>query len=816
MTALTAISVNAQTPVFGKVWEVPAGSYTDLPTVNNNVRGIAISPLSTNIIFGSTAGATNIGVNTSVNNHVSVLSYINGSNYLGQLKTVTNGSQVNLANVRVADDGKIYGVSVTTAATGANQAFRIYQWASESDFASEALEVFNSTNVLAPNSSFPFRLGDHMDVRGSGINTEIVVVGNSASSTNLVFFRPTDVTLTTFTNQIIPISAGAPAAYAGNGVTFEGNNNAVWVRQNGAQTTRRISYNTTNSTSTVTSTNIVDTSSINGIKHYYLGERGLLAGIHVNALGTTNRIKVFSIPTTAGTAMANIFTADLPVPGNANANGLGAVDFRNGFLVGVAPNNGITLFQITNVIVTVSISASATGELIAGQPLTYTAVPTAGGATTYQWYYQSNVIVNATNSTLSFPSVQVSESGVYSVVISNVFWGLATNSTTLTVLPQAYSSFATNLWTLAPGSRPYLNTADTQRGLAYDAVSNVVVLVSRVAPVTNIYLLDANTGADLGTLDTAFLTNSTPPGTIKLNMVGVAEDGAIYAANLITSGLSDNFAIYRWANADTNTTPTQAYFGNPGIERIGDTMAVRGSGLNTEILFTFRNGAGSTNVAIFTTADGVSFSPNIIAVTNLPLDAIAGISSFNSWAGLGAAFGAGNTFWAKSSGGFFLRQVAYDVGTLSAGVIGTYTNLPVTEAPLGVDSVNGYVATIGFGQNPQNMSIWDISKGEPNAVQLDRELFGSNNANVNGTGAVAFDVNGGRIFSLASNNGLIAVAYPPRLSISPLAKGGVVSWSGPGILQSATDLIGPWTDLTGVTSPHTNNAADRIFFRVKR
>lgn len=816
VAAALAGEAQAQTPQFGKLWEVPAGSYADLPTTGNNVRGIAISPITTNVIFGSTAGATNIGINTGVNNHATVLDYMNGSNYLRQLKTVTNGSQVNLSYVRVADDGRVYGVSVTTAATGANQAFRIYQWPSETDVDSEAIEVFNSTNVLAPNSSFPFRLGDHMDVRGGGTNTEIVVVGNSAASTNLVFFRPTDDTLTNFSHSIIPVSAGAAAAYAGNGVTFEGTNNVVWIRQNGASTTRRVAYDPVALTSTITSTNNVDTASINGIKHYFLGERGLLAGIHVNAVGTTNRVRVFSIPTTAGTAMGSIFTNDLPVPGNSNPNGLGAVDFRNGFLVGVAPNNGICLYQITNVIVTVSISPSLGGDLIEGQPLTYTAVPSAGGATTYQWYYQSNAIPNATNTTISFPSVQVADSGLYSVIISNEFFGLASNAVTLTVLPEKYTAFATNLWTLAPGSRSYLTVNDTQRGLAYDAVSNVVLLVTR-SPATNIHILDADTGADVGVLDTAFLQPpNVVPGTLKINMIGVADDGVVYAANLLGSGLTDNLAIYRWGSADPSATPTQAYFGNPGIERMGDTMSVRGSGVNTEILFTFRSGPGSTNVAIFTTTDGFNFTPNIIAVTNLPPEVVAAIG-VNSWAGLGADFGAGNTFWVKSSGGFFLRHVEYDLASLTASVIGTYTNLPASVAPLGVDPINDYVATISFTQNPQNLSIWDVSQGPPNAVQLDRELFGSNNANGNGTGSVAFDVNGGRIFALNSNNGLIALAYAPRLTIDPTPAGGIVTWTGPGTLQASTNLAsGVWTDLPAATSPHTNTAAKEVFFRVKR
>ena len=101
-------------------------------------------------------------------------------------------------------------------------------------------------------------------------------------------------------------------------------------------------------------------------------------------------------------------------------------------------------------------------------------------------------------------------------------------------------------------------------------------------------------------------------------------------------------------------------------------------------------------------------------------------------------------------------------------------------------------------------------------VQLDREVFGANNANANGTGAVAVDVAGGRIFALDSNNGIIALAYGTRLRIEATPEGGVVTWTGPGTLQATSNLLTGWTDLPAATSPYTNAATAQIFFRVKR
>src|SRR5688572_30815726 len=66
---------------------------------------------------------------------------------------------------------------------------------------------------------------------------------------------------------------------------------------------------------------------------------------------------------------------------------------------------------------------------------------------------------------------------------------------------------------LAPGDRAYLTADNLQRGLAYNPVTNHLLLVNRV-PVTNvvegIHILDGTTGDDIGMLD---LTDVGGPGT---------------------------------------------------------------------------------------------------------------------------------------------------------------------------------------------------------------------------------------------------------------------------------------------------------------
>jgi hypothetical protein len=208
----------------------------------------------------------------------------------------------------------------------------------------------------------------------------------------------------------------------------------------------------------------------------------------------------------------------------------------------------------------------------------------------------------------------------------------------------------------------------------------------------------------------------------------------------------------------------------------------------------------------------VNFNFNLIAITNLPADAQA-----NGFAGLGLAFGPGNTFWAKSSG-FNLRHVSYDVANGVGGVIDSYP-LPVSETVIGVDNTNGYVAEIGIGESPQNLAIYDLfAPGGPSLDSLvDREFYPVSNANANGTGAVAVDVPGGRIFALDSNSGIIALSYAGKLSIAAGSHEQIVTWpTTAAMLQSSTNVAGPYTTVLGATSPYTNTTDSVKFFRLSK
>lgn len=808
---LAALPIRAQTPspVFTSVWSIGSGTNTpnDLPGspgTGNNVRGVAISPLTTNVIYASTTGGTNNG-----NSHFATLDFTNSGALLGQANgTGISSGTVGLVGARVSDDGFVYVSNLSGAPASV---FKIYRWPSDTDFSTALTTVYSSVS----GSSFQQRVGDCMDLRGSGIDTEIVFGGNGSGAnvtTNFIIFRPTDATATTFTNFSITVP-GILSSVCGGGITFEGTNNALYMKAAGGKPVYRLAYNPTNLTAQITATFQMDQSANNGLKYYEANGVKMFATVCTSTTALTNGIQHYAkvLQLTDASNAVVVLNQPLPTPNQANGNSLGLVDFRKGYAVFSEPNNGISVFSLGFVTNTpAKVSTQPAGASVV-ETFNYTFSASASGTPprSYQWYFASTTATNAlagrTNTSLTITNVSPANAGGYFVIVTNAYGSDTSVVATLNVLPGNFSTAMAPLWTLAPGSRSYLTTDNTQRGLGYDPVTGNLVLVSR-ASTNGVHLLNSATGADLGEMDLSDMVALSSPGTYPINMAAVADDGVVYAANLLTSAASDNFAIYSWPSASTSAVQGHAYFGNPGLGRIGDTFAARGAGVNTELIASFRTG---TNVAVFNTSDGVNFSLNIIAVGNLPVDAQA-----NGFAGLGLAAGpTTNTFWAKSAG-FMLRLVQYDIATLTGTVIASHNAEDNTMYPIGVDNANGLLAGIGIGEMPQNLELWDLeASGGP--VLIDREVFGSDNGNGNGTGAVAIDVAGSRAFALDSNNGILAVKYAPRLRHATSNSQLVLSWIGTGALQRSTpNVAGSYSNVSGATSPYTNAVPAPVYYRL--
>lgn len=153
-----------------------------------------------------------------------------------------------------------------------------------------------------------------------------------------------------------------------------------------------------------------------------------------------------------------------------------------------------------------------------------------------------------------------------------------------------------------------MDTTLGMRGLDVAASGNV--LVACQDPV-NIFVCNGLDGTTTGmgynrtgALDNSILTREG----YSFYKVKVADDGAIYACNLVTNIAFDILRVFRWA--DETSACTLAFtttISTPISPRFGDSLGVIGSGRNTEI---YLSGSASTAIMKLTTADGVKYSIN--------------------------------------------------------------------------------------------------------------------------------------------------------------------------------------------------------------
>lgn len=339
------------------------------------------------------------------------------------------------------------------------------------------------------------------------------------------------------------------------------------------------------------------------------------------------------------------------------------------------------------------------------------------------------------------------------------------------------------LWSLEPDSRPYLTSTDTlQRGMAYNPITDRVILVSRSESTVlqTIRLLSASTGADVGELSASGISG----GTFVLSKIGVAEDGAIYAANFGTYSASNPFRVYRWQHE--RATPTIAFSGDPGKgnnQQWGNALDVRGTGENTQILLASRG----TIAALLTTGNGLTYTSTVLTT-----DAPAGAFYH------GIAFGPGNTFWGKTNSGP-LRQMQFNPANGMATTL-RVINAPAFSAsisPIAVDPVNHLLAGIAIA-DPDTVQLYDIANATNPPVLLGSFDTPTDNPNTLFQGALDF-YHGGKLFALNANNGLSAfqVLPPSQLRLALTENNATAAWPqrfSNAVLQTSAGLSGAWSN----------------------
>ncbi len=375
-------------------------------------------------------------------------------------------------------------------------------------------------------------------------------------------------------------------------------------------------------------------------------------------------------------------------------------------------------------------------------------------------------ISGANSNSLTLRNITPAMAGNYTLFVSNALGSEVSSNALLVVTPVLNTAQMTNIWNLLPGDRPYISTANTERGIAFNTTTTNLLLVSRT-PSNQVVVLNALTGAEKHFLDLSGVVD----GTFALNLVGVGDDGVVYGANLTTSATSPQYKVYRWANDSPGNGPVPVFIGDPGIGvqanlRWGDNFAVRGAGSTAQILIAPGGGTiTSTNVVLLRTISGSDFQteipPAVIAVSGVPV----------TFAALGIAFGPGtNTFWAKTGGGL-LYLIQFDLTSKTGSVLQSYplTAVPGSVRGIRADPSQKFLAGVAVEAPNDNVRLYDVSNLAAGPLLRDQEAFATQNANANATAATTFGAN--YLFALDSNNGIKAFAIntnyvPPSVAIT--------------------------------------------------
>ncbi len=782
------LPAGAQTYDLANTWRATNGTPNSHITTGDVNRGLAYSAAS-NQVFVANKGVP----------AVDVLDGATGALLGGAVMTGVAGGTFVIDQIAVADDGALYGANLTTAV--GSSPYRIYRWADWTS-APDAAYAGDPTGGAAAGK----RLGDNLAVTGAGTNTWLLtpVESGTAPTTNVALFSTADGT--NFTPTLLAIT-GLPAGTGGPafGLAFYTNNTFLFKPNGAAMYLVQFPANFASLPSPVSAT-VVATNAFSGnyVLLSYHPAAQLLATV-TPASGGATAINLYRLADFAA-GPVSLAATNFASP-NANGNLTGGVALggpgRTNAIYALDSNNGVQAAAVTFSAGAVppAITAGPVGGAVYTNAPSFTFTVTAAGSAPLSYQWQFNTVSNlatatdipgATNASYTLTYPPINASGWYDVVVTNPAGSTSSPPVLLTVVPPAASVVVTQLWTLAPGARPYLGGADTYdtRGLAYDPKTRSVLVADKNAGNFGIFVLDADTGADRFALNTAGV--GTSGNIFSLDQVGVADDGVVYAGNLASgvAGNQSNFGLISWAAVDSNAIPYAAYTGDPGNgsgDRWGDTLAVRGAGVNTEILlgsYLGYLGGPATNVALLTTTDGQNFTATTLTISNVP----------PGFASLGLAFGAGNTFWAKSPG-FDLRQIAFDPATGLGTVVADYPAASsgissfASMSAIGVDPDHNILAGVTFNDVPNDLALYQLSTNGTPPYLFDQAFFPSLNGNIQENGATA--VKFPRVYSLDVNNGIVALSYGvPALALPPYRISAVAYQSGPAVVLTWQSVAG--------------------------
>jgi len=722
---------HAQSYVLTNLWSIAPGEAVFMVS-DNNTRGLAYNPVTGHVLVPSRTGGPAVHIVDGTTGAV-----------LGALPFdagIVTGGNFAVNMIGVTDDGVIYVGNLTTDTTGANGPFRLYRWANET---AQPVLAYAGDPSEADGVANNRRFGDSLALRGTGANTQILL---GTLDKNVALLTTTDGASFTAT-KIVTDAAAADARWGlawGAGDTF-------WAKQ-ASGNLKQLTLNQAAGTAAVTTT-------ITGIPGAPLGldvSRNLLAIVEAGSTAAAGHLlRLYDISNPAAPVQQDVTKVFPANPTNANGNVTGAATLRDGKLFALESNNGILAYTLHEVYLPPAIVTQPASVTVweGAENYAFTVGLSGTPPFSYQWSFDGEEIEGATAASLVIPKIAFASRGAYSVVVTNTGGTAASANATLSVTPGNASAQVTNVWNVAPNTRPYLTSGYKEYGVAINPLNTNVLVLTRQNPTNMLVVLDPLTGAEKHYIDYSGLL-PLPSG---YNKVAVADDGRVYLCNLSTDTAANPFRID--GLSDDGPIPAQTgrglFSGDPGNGHTspnvvwGGTLAIRGGGANTQILL----GSGSWNqssktVAILQADENGLFTSTAVTVPDAP----------DKFSRLGVAWGPdANTFWAKSVGNLIL--VEFDLPSGTGFVRKNYPttgsrSVPASITGIGYDSESGLLAGLQNGAPPTPVSVpvFNVTDLEAGPLWVDQELFQTYNPDIEYQGNVDFGA--GHLVALGVNNGL--------------------------------------------------------------
>jgi hypothetical protein len=842
---------------YGFGWQPGDSTATPNSTVGFNMRGLAFDPVTKHLIFvdthtgsgGAQTNPPNAAVYILDGDSGQIISTLTASyTNLNSAGVTNDGSGVGVFAVAgVADDGVVYVCGQINANAGAH--FKIWRWPTADTNSPGFIQIPTLAASIVPSPLE--RIGQTMAVRGSGTNT-LIIAGTSSlggSGTNVYLFTTTDGT--NFSPHRLFFN-GITTPQFNDGIAF-GPGNTFFTKQVG-QPLNFLAWDTSTFVGSVIASYTAKSASdpllnLSGIA--FDPTNHLLAGLEEiggNATSGNGKVWLYDVPDPTNHAPAILATRVYTVNFQKTTAPMGYLAFGNGRLYAHASNNGFLCSKVDSVSLspptytwtdykTDGSAYTRVNDLppitraVAGQGAHFEvfAVP---DVTNYQWFSNSVPIPGATGYSLDIANLTTNASGsVIQAVAYNAAGSSNSVASTLQVVSTANFFHLNLLWSVTANTMALSNPTNfitsnggsatpNERTIAYNALSNQLLVVRGPKTLASLKVFVINSPE-------RFVTNSTYPtgfptniytlnttaietnNTLVLCGVGVADDGAVYAAAASSSTPGDDsFKIYRWANTDPATVPVEifgtnssAMSGNPMADplgsstfRFGDNLAVRGAGTGTEIIVDAQNNTKYFSILTPTDATMTNWVSKGYLLQNTP--GSYGYQIYGTSIGRSLQFGpSSGVFWQKrySASGAPLTQMTYTPGSPagSLALLGlANTSLPIyTNGPVALNFSLNVAAAVNFagggvGNNlssPDTLSYYDITDPSQavllGTANLPGPNVGGHQANGNAIAQVVFGVNPttgtNYIFVLDANNGVQAytlaggVSPPPRFLTQP-------------------------------------------------